>query len=85
MYQDLVDRPMEQLEKIYSRYGGIPESLRQNFITAESENPQGKYGTHEYKLSDFELNREDLIQRNPSYYSLYEKQEAAYQNRKIHG
>lgn len=85
MYQDLVDRPMEQLEKIYSRMGGIPESLKQKFITAEFENPQGKYGVHEYKLSDFELNREDLFQRNPSYFKLYENLEAAYQNRKING
>jgi len=85
MYQDLVERPMEQLEKIYARFDGIPESLMQRFKTAESENPQGKYGIHEYKLADFGLNRENLIQKNRTYFKLYDKLESAYQSRENHG
>lgn len=71
MYEELVRDPMGQLEKIYESYGGIPESLRERFRTAEMENPYGKYGLHEYSLSDFGLTREDIARRNPSYMKIY--------------
>ncbi len=77
MYKDLVEAPMEQLEKIYARFNGISDSLGQR-------NPQGKYGIHEYSLADFGLNRGDLKQRNTSYFKLYDQLEAAYEQ-KNHG
>ncbi len=71
LYEDLVSDPMDQLDKIYEDHGGISESLAQKFHVAESENPKGKYGNHNYKLADFGLTREDLFQKNASYLNLY--------------
>ena len=72
IYEDLVSDPMLQLEKIYERYDGIPASLAQKFQLAEGQNPKGKYGTHEYRLSDFGVSREDLREKNASYFNLYQ-------------
>ncbi|MFO7669182.1 MAG: sulfotransferase [Bacteroidales bacterium] len=71
MYEDLVSDPMGQLEKIYERYDGISENLRQRFKRADAENPKGKYGRHGYNLSDFGLSREELIHKNRSYLNLF--------------
>lgn len=73
LYSGLVVDPMDQLSKIYERYGGITETLRGRFERADSENPQGKYGIHEYSLSDFGLTKQDLEQKNEGYFSLYNK------------
>jgi hypothetical protein len=71
LYTDLVKDPLAQLAKIYERYGGISEQLRERFLLADSENPQGKYGIHEYSLSDFGLAEKTLEQKNRAYYSLF--------------
>jgi hypothetical protein len=71
LYVDLVSDPMEQLKHIYDRGDGISASLAERFQAAEKENPKGKYGVHDYRLSDFGLSREDLIKRNTEYYKLY--------------
>lgn len=71
LYRELVSDPMDQLEKIYEAYGGFNGELSQQFRQAEQENPQGKYGIHEYRLSDFSLSREELVARNASYFQLF--------------
>lgn len=73
MYTDLVTNSMGQLEKVYERYGGIAESLKRRIKIAETNNPQGKYGIHEYDLSDFGLDAHDLAQKNNAYFALYNK------------
>jgi len=85
MYKELVGDSMGQMERIYNRYDGISGELRQRFEKADIENPQGKYGIHEYNLSDFGLNKEDLMKKNTSYFELYEKLEADYKRRMNHG
>jgi len=71
LYEDLVSDSMGQLTRIYKREGEISASLEERFQTAERENPKGKYGVHNYSLSDFGLKREDLINLNAAYYRLY--------------
>lgn len=73
LYEDLLDNSLVEVEKIYSGFGGIDQNLKHSFQRAENENPQGKYGIHEYKLSDFGLCRDDLVQLNASYMQLYER------------
>jgi len=73
IYVDLVRDSMAQLEKIYAAYGGVDRALKELFMKAEKENPQGKYGIHEYSLSDFSLSREELERKNSSYYQLYKQ------------
>jgi hypothetical protein len=82
MYEELVSDSMSQLEKIYDSYDGISASLKSRFQKADSENPQGKYGIHEYDLSDFSLKKEELIQRNTAYCNLFHKLKADHQSRK---
>jgi hypothetical protein len=73
MYEDLVNESLEQLEKIYAPYGGIDSSLKEKFQRADKENPQGKYGIHEYSLSDFGLDKKELLEVNASYMKLYDR------------
>ena len=80
IYEELVTDPLVQLEKIYRRYNGITGSLRASFKKADLENPQGKYGIHEYSLSDFGLNEKELVQRNATYYELYRRLETGRQS-----
>ncbi len=71
MYPRLVQYPMSQLEKIYERYGGIKDDLRQEFKITESDNPKGKYGIHEYSYRDFGLTKQELVSKNRTYCELY--------------
>lgn len=71
LYKELVSDPMDQLEKVYKPYGGFNGQLKKQFRQADQENPQGKYGIHEYRLSDFGLSREELVARNTSYFQLF--------------
>lgn len=71
MYEDLVNRPIEILEEIYSPYGGIPGALRERFRLADVDNPYGKYGIHEYNLKDFGLGERELIRNNSDYHALF--------------
>jgi hypothetical protein len=71
LYQDLVRQPMDQLQRIYQFFGEPPDSLRDHFLRAETENPYGKYGIHEYSYEDFNLGPEDLAQRNSAYMNLW--------------
>ena len=70
-YEDLVEHPLPQLEKIYAPCGGIDHALKELFQKADMENPQGKYGIHEYQLADFNLSREELVRKNTAYFQLY--------------
>jgi len=67
IYDHLLSDSMNQLNTIYERHGGIPDNLVRKFRTAESNNPQGKYGLHEYNLEDFGLRKEDLVEQNKIY------------------
>ncbi len=71
LYTDLVRSPMRVLEAIYAPYGGIPGQLRLRFEQADSDNPYGKYGIHEYSLEDFGLGARELLKRNEGYQQLY--------------
>jgi hypothetical protein len=66
-YEDLVNKSMEVLEKIYEQYGGIDQELRETFASAEKANPQGKYGMHRYGLADFGLGEEDIDGHTAEY------------------
>jgi hypothetical protein len=72
-YQDLVSQPLDQIERIYQLFGGMPESLKQCFQRAEADNPYGKYGIHEYSLEDFNLGPMELTRRNSAYLQLMDR------------
>ncbi|MEA3479732.1 MAG: sulfotransferase, partial [Bacteroidota bacterium] len=69
-YDDFINNPMEILGNIYQDYGGINEELSSRLIHANEVNPQGKYGIHEYALSDFGLAHNDILLTTSSYHEL---------------
>ena len=71
LYENLVKEPENQLIRIYNRNGGITDELMAQFKKAETENPQGKYGTHLYSYEDFGLKKEDIPRMNETYYKLF--------------
>ena len=71
LYRDLVEDARGQLERIYARHGGIGGSLARAFRDAEQQNPQGKYGKHDYTITEFGLDMDRLSQRNGSYLELF--------------
>jgi len=40
-------------------------------METDAANPQGKYGLHEYSLSDFGLSEKELSDKNSDYCRLY--------------
>ena len=54
-YDDLINDPFSQLEKIYSPLDGINQSLMRKFEMTNQKNYRGKYGLHTYKADDFNL------------------------------
>ena len=63
---------MNVLEKIYhSRDRTISPDLKNIFEITEQSNPKGKYGTHEYKLDDFSIDK-DFISEYTSEYQNYQ-------------
>lgn len=69
-YDLLLNDSIKQLSGIYEGSEEISGELKQNFLISESQNPQGKYGTHRYSLEDFGLTREDLLDKNRAYHQL---------------
>lgn len=60
IYERFIQEPMQDMECIYSRFGGIDDDLGHLLVKSHHDNPQGKYGRHQYSLQDFGLTRERL-------------------------
>jgi hypothetical protein len=66
-YKNLVENSIDEIHRIYERYGGINNGFINRFSTAEKNNPQWKYGIHEYDISDFKISKDDLFALNRAY------------------
>lgn len=67
VYSDLIEDSIGVLKNIYADRGeGISPELQGIFEEANTSNPQGKYGIHEYNLADFGVDEEyiDLFTSN---------------------
>lgn len=68
LYKDLVSDSMGVLEKIYSDRGeSISPELLAIFEKSNRQNPQGKYGKHEYNLDDFGVDNAFIDQFTSAY------------------
>jgi hypothetical protein len=67
-YEDLVSNPIDQIRDIYRKNHALKEGLEGYLIQADRENPKGKYGIHEYQLTDFGLSKQDLMQHTAHYH-----------------
>jgi hypothetical protein len=54
-YKQLVGAPMEVMEQVYRRSGGLNEHLRERFMSTETANAQHRFGRHQYRLEDFQV------------------------------
>jgi hypothetical protein len=71
LYKELIADPMKVLHTIYEDRGEkISPKLLSIFENANQQNPQGKYGKHEYDLSDFGVD-EAFIDSFTSHYQKF--------------
>ncbi|CAN7149668.1 sulfotransferase [Phenylobacterium sp. LjRoot219] len=72
-YADLMRSPIEQMRKLYAALGDefTPEAQAgmQGWL---DDNPQGKFGRHEYKLAEFGLTPDQVRGKFERYLSRYE-------------
>lgn len=77
-YDNFIENPMEDLANLYRLNGSLTADLKVLFEKANKENPQGKYGIHQYELADFGLTEEEINEKTKIYTDYfsryYEKQ-----------
>ena len=66
-YQELRDDASSVLKNIYRNNGGLTPEMLAMFKDVEQENPMGKYGVHDYKLEDFRVTKEDILESTRKY------------------
>jgi hypothetical protein len=73
-YQQLVKDPIQVLEQIYADRGEtVSPELKKIFIEANQKNPKGKYGKHQYELSDFGIDK-TFIDRYTKDYQEFQRE-----------
>lgn len=72
-YSDLMQQPMATMRQLYGQLGDdlspAAEAAMQQWI---DDNPQNKFGKHEYKLAEFDLTPKDVEALFERYLSRYE-------------
>jgi hypothetical protein len=73
-YQQLVKDPIQVLKQIYADRGEtVSPELKKIFIEANQKNPKGKYGKHQYELSDFGIDK-TFIDRYTKDYQEFQRE-----------
>ncbi len=73
LYNNLINDSISELKKLYIQSGkDFSDQLVQLFLQTEKTNTRGKYGKHEYQLSDFGLNDNAIISGYSFYYDFVE-------------
>ncbi len=71
-YYDLIEDPIAQLRRIYERadisFGDAAAGIAEQYARAH---PQNRFGTHTYRLADFELDAETVDKNFSSYRRRY--------------
>jgi hypothetical protein len=72
-YADLLDRPMETMERLYAQIGDeFTDEARAGMQAWLDDNPQNKFGRHEYKLDEFGLSEKQVRDTFERYLSRYD-------------
>lgn len=67
-FTDFINNPVATAESIYQHFNlPLPESTLKNMQAYAAEHPMGKHGKHEYKLAEFGLTEEMVLQRFDFY------------------
>jgi hypothetical protein len=70
-YHEFINDSLEVMKGIYDHSGGMDEILEKRILQADKDNPQGKYGIHEYSLADFGLTEEDIRKQTSNYQEFF--------------
>jgi hypothetical protein len=72
-YDALLTDPLGEMKKLYAALGDDWTSEAETGIQGWlDENPQGKFGKHEYKLAQYGLTKEKLVPLFERYLSRYD-------------
>lgn len=72
-YADLVSDPLKQIGRIYDFLGlELTPDTEQTMRDWQKRNPQHKHGVHHYRLADFGLDREQLVEQFRPYCERFE-------------
>ncbi len=72
-YADLMRKPLETMRQLYQALGDdFTQEAEAGMSSWLADNPQDKFGKHEYKLAQFGLSPEKLAPRFERYLSRYE-------------
>lgn len=67
-YEDLIAQPIDTVRKIYQDFGiSWSQEFEHAMIVWLRDNPQNKYGRHNYTLEEFGLKRETIEKRYEEY------------------
>ena len=71
-FKDFLVTPMQSVEQIYN-YFNLPMSNKtlSNFSDYITNHPAGKHGKHEYKLADYGLSEQQVLDRFSKYIDTY--------------
>jgi hypothetical protein len=71
-YLELEQSPIEQVQKIYDRFGMVlADGVRQPMTKYIAENRKGKFGKHQYRLEDSGLTKDEIRTRFRFYTDHY--------------
>jgi hypothetical protein len=71
-YLELERSPIEQVQKIYDRFGMVmSDGVRQHMTQYIAENRKGKFGKHQYRLEDSGLTKDEVRSRFQFYTNHY--------------
>lgn len=73
IYEELRDNSPQVLADIYRNNGGITPELLSIFKKVEVNNPMGKYGIHDYKLEDFRVTEDEILEQTIPYRKFFEE------------
>lgn len=77
-YSELMRSPIDSMKKLYAQLGDeFSDAARQGMQTWVDDNPQDKFGKHEYKLAEFDLTPVDVESIFERYLSKYEVEREA--------
>lgn len=71
LYSDLKDDAADILTRVYQLDGGLTPELLARFKKAEEENPMRKYGIHDYKLEDFGVSKDEILNETVEYRNFF--------------
>jgi len=71
-FRDFLATPMNSVEQIYGHFNlPMSDQTRKSFSDYIAEHPAGKHGKHDYKLADYGLTEQQVLDRFADYINTY--------------